>query len=116
MSGFTTYAINMAHEEIVSNGGAAILRRSTGDRTCYACLVELSPIERKDLAASTPRTILVSAKNLTVPPDKDKDTLILLNTDGSEQRPLKLLAKPDTLTHANQVVYYELSCSDGRVS
>lgn len=91
-------------------GCRAILRRSTGDRNCIACMVEATPRPHQgELRNATERIVLVVADGLTVPPDAEKDHLIWLDpVTGVELENLRLIAPIGKLAPAGIVVYWEL--------
>lgn len=78
-----------------------VLRRpGAPDRPCVACVTEFKPQERVGkMVDPEARKARVSAlaPDLTVldpAPDRERDSLIVFNPDGSEQPPYRLAAKP----------------------
>lgn len=79
-----------------------MLRRAgSPDRLCVACVTQYMPKERVGktidpedrkarLSALQPDGVTV----LTPDPDRERDSLIVFNPDGTEQPPYRLKAKP----------------------
>ena len=84
-----------------SNWGKAVLRRpGASDRLCVACVTEFLPKERVgSMIDPEARKARVSAlapdgSVLDPPPDKERDSLIIFNEDGTEQPVYRIVAKP----------------------
>ena len=85
-----------------SNWGKAVLRRpGTADRLCVACVTEFRPRERVgnmvDPEARKARVSALAPDGVTVldpAPDRERDSLIVFNPDGTEQPPYRIVAKP----------------------
>lgn len=100
-----TRAAKTADRLIKKYGAACKLRRTEGDRDCIAAEAECSPEERK-LLQPNDKLYLISAKGLTIPPNKDKDTLVTYLEDGTEEK-FKFIKNPSPLKPARIVVYWE---------
>jgi len=110
-----TAAIDARQRQIADNmirkyGLAAILRRDSGDRSCWACIIDYSPHEKVGkMINQTDRKALVSAIGLTVNPDSEQDKLVTLDpTTGAEKETLRIIAPIGKLAQAETVVYWEL--------
>jgi len=109
---------NRADRMIKRYGQTALLRRGeTGyeiDRECTALEIAYTPSEKRRLQNLTDRKVLLSARNLDIPPDKELDTLVMLdqttldNTEPTELEVLKIIAPPGKLSPGGVVVYWEL--------
>jgi hypothetical protein len=95
---------------IVKYGARAILRRATGDRDCIAFMNTESPRPRDgQLRNPVDRLVLVVADGLSVPPDAEKDHLILLDpVTAAEVESLRLIAPIGKFAPAGVVMYWEL--------
>lgn len=99
-------------------GARCVLRRvatdpiAPGDRNCIAAEVEFDSREKQgQLVNPTDRLFLVSALNLSVPPDQFKDTLVTFVPKSNppvEFEHLKITRTPGRLAPAQVVVYWEL--------
>ena len=109
---------NRADRMIKRYGQVAILRRDAGDRDCIFLEMAYTPSEKHKLQNLTDRKGLVSARDLTIPPDKELDTLVLLDQDTlattrTEIETLKIIAPPGKLSPGGTVVYWELQVRGG---
>lgn len=85
-----------------SNWSRAVLRRvGAPDRACVACVTQYQPQERVgkmvDPEARKARISALQLDGVTVltpDPDRERDSLIIFNKDGTEQPPYRLAAKP----------------------
>lgn len=100
-----------------SNWGGAVLRRpGSPDRPVVACVTQFSPKERVgQMIDPEARKARVSAlvpdgsAVLTPEPDRERDSLIVFNPDGSEQPPYRIVAKPGrTEPVAGMVLFWTL--------
>jgi len=91
-------------------GARAILRRASGDRDCIAFVDSESPRPRDgQLRNPVDRSILVVADGLSVPPDAEKDHLVLLDpVTAVEVESLRLIAPIGKFAPAGVVVYWEI--------
>jgi hypothetical protein len=90
-------------------GAPAILRRASGDRTCWAFVSQYSPAEQRHLMNQITSKALVSAVGLDPPPDSEEDRLVLLDpATGTEMETRKIVAPTGELAPAGTVIYYEL--------
>lgn len=99
-----------ADRQIRKWGTRALLRRSTGDRECWAMEVQLSANERRALKSPTSRVFLISAVDVDVPPVMREDSLVLfVQPEGTtELPPLRQVAPVAPLSPGGIVVYWEL--------
>lgn len=85
-----------------SNWSKAVLRRQGAlDRACVACVTEFLPRERagmvvnpEDRKARVSALVPDGSALLAPDPDAERDSLILFNPNGTEQRPYGMVAKP----------------------
>lgn len=99
-------AKTVADRQIHRWGQKAILRRSTGDRECWALEVQISAHERHQLKNPTDRIFIISAVDLDVAPSKD-DALVWDNGDGTE-RVFRQDAPVAPFSPGGVIIYYEL--------
>lgn len=101
---------NLADGLIRKYGALAILRRTTGDRQCWAFISEYSPHERMGkLINQTDRKALVSPIGLTIDPDSEQDKLVTLDpATGAEKETLRIIAPLGKLAPGEIVIYWEL--------
>ncbi len=109
---------NRADRMIRRYGQTALLRRGeTGyeiDRECTALEVQYNASEKRRLQNLTDRKMLISARDLTVAPDKELDRLVILdqstlnNVPPTELEVLKIFAPPGKLSPGGIVVYWEV--------
>lgn len=98
----------VADRQIRKWGARALLRRTSGDRECWAMEAQLSALEKRTLKNFTSRVFLISAVDLTVAPAKE-DSLITFETDDTtELPPLRQVAPVSPLAPGGVVVYWEL--------
>jgi hypothetical protein len=99
-----------ASRMITKYGARAILRRTSGDRACIACVIDFFPRSHQgELRNSPDRTVLVAADALDLPPDAEKDHLVMLDPNtGAELESLRLIAPIGKFAPAGVVVYWEL--------
>jgi hypothetical protein len=102
--------VQMADGVIRRQGGPAILRRDSGDRSCWACILHYKAIERQgNLRNPTDRRALISTIGLTVPPDSEQDKLVTLDPlSGAEKETLRIIAPIGKLAPAETVIYWDL--------
>jgi hypothetical protein len=95
---------------ITKYGCRAILRRTSGDRDCTACMIDFMPHSRAGELRNAPdRMILVAATGLDVVPDAEKDHLVWLDpSSGAEVENLRLIAPIGKFAPAGVVVYWEI--------
>lgn len=95
---------------ITKYGARAILRRTSGDRDCTACVIDFFPRSHQgELRNSPDRMVLVAADGLSEPPDAEKDHLVTLDPGtGAEFESLRLIAPIGKFAPAGTVVYYEI--------
>jgi hypothetical protein len=91
-------------------GAPAILRRDSGDRPCFAFIVDYTPQERMGkLVNQTDRKALVSAVGLGLDPDSEQDRLVTLDpVTGAESETLRIVSPVGKLVPGNIVIYWEL--------
>jgi hypothetical protein len=101
---------NLADGMIRKYGAAAILRRATGDRQCWAFISEYTPHEKMGkLINQTDRKALVSPIGLTDDPDSEQDKLVTLDpATGAEKETLRIIAPIGKLAPAEITIYWEL--------
>jgi hypothetical protein len=93
---------------ITKYGARAILRRSSGDRDCIACMIDFMPRPHTGELRNAPdRMILVAADGLDVAPDAEKDHLVW-QPGSTEEESLRLIAPIGKFAPAGVVVYYEI--------
>lgn len=99
-----------ADQQIRKWGARALLRRSAGDRECWALEVQLSTSERRNLKSPTSRVFLISAIGVDVPPVMREDSLItFVQPEGVvENPPLRQVAPVAPLAPGGVVIYWEL--------
>ncbi len=97
--------------QIRKHGAPALLRRSTGDRACWAMEAQLSVSERNALKSPKHMIFSISAVDLDVPPDYREDALItFVQPDGTiENPPLRQVAPPAPFRPGGIVVYWDLT-------
>jgi hypothetical protein len=100
-------ARKVADKQIRKWGAKAVLRRSSGDRDCWAMEAELSAHEKQALKNFNARVFLISAVGLTVAPAKE-DSLITFTPEGVELPPLRQTAPVAPLAPGGYVVYWEI--------
>lgn len=98
-----------ADDLIRRRGRESKLRRSTGDRACWALEAVLNATDRRALKNPTNRVFIISAVGLAVPPADDEDSLVWIEPRTGEERVLRQDAPvvpfaPD----GGVVIYYEL--------
>lgn len=89
-------------------GQAAILRRSTGDRECWALEAVLNANDRQALKNPTDRVFLVSPVGLDVAPDYNEDALVWLDKTSGIEKVFRMSAPVSPLQPGDTVIYYEL--------
>jgi hypothetical protein len=100
----------VADRQIRKWGAVAVLRRGSGDRSCWAMEVQLSAHERHALKNPTSRVFLISAVDLDVAPTKADSLVLYVQPDGTvELPPLRQVAPVAPLAPGGIVVYYELT-------
>jgi hypothetical protein len=85
-----------------SGGGRAVLRRrGSPDRDCAACVVDFQPKERvgkmidpEDRKAMVSALVPDGSAVLSPAPDKESDSLVVFNPDGTEQPPYRITQRP----------------------
>jgi hypothetical protein len=108
-------AIADAEELILYFGMNAVLRRAgIADRPCRIAIIEYTPHEKPaDLANPTDRRVIMSAKNLTVPPDNELDQLVTFVQPPTNSPVVKevlpLTCKPKPTAPAGVVVIWEFT-------
>lgn len=102
--------VRLADQQIRRFGAPAKLRRASGDRDCWACTVDYAPRSREgQLFNRVDRIVLVSALDLAIPPDAEKDSLVVLDPISSaEVEVLRIMAPVGRLAPAGIVIYWEL--------
>jgi hypothetical protein len=96
-------------------GMPAVLRRSTGDRPCTIVITNFSPMERTGQTRNPlDRKVLVSAKDLAIAPDQERDRLVTFVQPMDPNNPvehevLKIVEPPGRIDMAGSVVYYRLA-------
>lgn len=89
-------------------GSRAILRRDGSDRDCLAFTDVLSRAHQGELRNAPDGMVLIAADGLDVPPDAEKDHLILVDPDThAETDNLRLLAPIGKFAPGGVVVYWE---------
>jgi len=86
----------------------AKLRRGSSDRVCTAVEIAFSPRERRALTNPTDRRVLISAENLTIPPDQQHDKLIMPNPATGIDQELRIVEPVGRLAPAGLVVFWDL--------
>jgi hypothetical protein len=100
---------NLAHALIGKYGISAILRRSTGDRSCVIFLSHLPRERQGNLVNQTDRRALLSPIGLTVDPDSELDKLVTIDPEtGLESETLRIIAPIGKLAPADIIIYWEL--------
>ena len=94
-----------ADAQIRKFGQLAHLRRTSGDRACWALEVQLSNVEKRALKNPSNRVFLVSVVGLTVPPD-NTDSLVWM--EGATQKVFRQDAPVSPLQPGGVIIYYEL--------
>jgi hypothetical protein len=95
--------------------GAVLRRAGIPDRPCTVAIIEYEPHEKPaDLANSTDRKVIMSAKNLEVqatPPDHEKDHLVTFVQPGGtvQDEDLPLTCKPKPTAPAGIIVLWEFT-------
>jgi len=91
-------------------GALALLRRASGDRSCWAFISDYSPHERVGkMINQTDRKALVSPIGLDVAPDSEQDNLVTLNpVTGVELETLRIISPIGKLAPGEFVIYFEL--------
>jgi hypothetical protein len=97
----------VADRQIRRWGQKSLLRRASGDRDCWALEVQISANERRALKNPTNRVYIISAVDLTVPPDTKADSLVWDNGDGTE-RVFRNDAPVAPFSPGGVIIYYEL--------
>lgn len=92
-------------------GTKAILRRSSGDRECWAMEAQLTASERNALKNPKHQVFSISAVGLDVPPSFREDSLVLFEQPGGtvELAPLRQVAPPVPLAPGGYVVYWDMT-------
>ncbi len=105
-------ARKVADRQIRKWGARALLRRSGGDRECWAMEAQLTSSERRALKNDTSRIFLISAVGLDVAPTKEDSLVLFVQPDGTtELPPLRQQAPVAPLSPGGIVVYWELQVS-----
>lgn len=101
---------NLADGMIRKYGAPAILRRDSGDRSCWVFISDYTPQEKMGkLVNQTDRKALVSPIGLTADPDSEQDKLVTLDpATGAEKETLRIIAPIGKLAPAEIVIYWEL--------
>lgn len=96
--------------QIRKKGFRAVLRRSTGDRDCWAMEAQLNANERRALKSPKSMIYCISAVGLDVDPDFREDTLItFVQPEGTtENPPLRQVAPPEPFRPGGIVIYWDL--------
>lgn len=103
-------ARKVSDKQIHKWGARALLRRSSGDRECWAMEAELSAMEKQSLKNFNHRIFLISAVNLDPGPNFREDSLITFMVDGTtELPPLRQVAPVAPLAPGGYVVYWEIT-------
>lgn len=91
-------------------GMPALLRRTTGDRTCYVVFEEYSALERMGRTLDPLDTrAYIAAKGLSIPPDSEKDRLVTLVPGSStEDATFRIVERPKPLAPAGVVLLWEM--------
>lgn len=102
--------LKLSDQMIRKYGAQAILRRSTGDRVCWACIVQYTTSEKQGrMINPTDRRALVSAVGLDPPPSSEVDSLVTLDPEtGAEKETLRIIAPIDRVAPAQSVLYWDL--------
>lgn len=100
----------IADRMIRKYGAQAILRRDSGDRSCWAFISDYSPQERLGkLINQTDRKAMLSPIGLTADPDSEQDKLVMLDPiTGAELETLRIISPVGKLAPAEIVIYWEL--------
>ena len=100
----------LADNMIRRYGAQAILRRDSGDRSCWAFISAYTPLERMGkIINQTDRKALLTPIGLTVDPDSEQDRLVTLDpSSGAELETLRIIAPVGKLAPAEIVIYWEL--------
>src|SRR3954470_14476182 len=108
MATFNYASLREAADGLVTTFGArAILRRSSGDRECWAVETSQTQTEKQALKNFNTRVFMIATLDLAVPPAKE-DSLIVFNDDGSEHAPLRQTAPALSIAPSGFVLYYQL--------
>lgn len=101
---------SIADQMIRKYGKQAILRRDSGDRSCWASIIEYTPHERVGKTINqTDRKALVSPIDLTIDPDSEQDKLVTLDPiTGAEKETLRIISPVGKLAPAEIIIYWEL--------
>ena len=104
---------NTASDMIEKWGMRAVLRRvGMADRSCTVVITNFTPMERTgQMRNPLDRKVLLSARDLDVPPDQEKDRLVtFVQPEGTvEDETLKIVEPPGRIDMAGKVVYYRLA-------
>jgi hypothetical protein len=87
---------------------SAVLRRGSSDRACTAVEIAFTPRERRALVNPTDRRILISAEDLTTPPDKELDRLVMIDPANGQSKELRITEPVGRLAPAGTVVFWDL--------
>ena len=107
-------ARTVADRQIRKWGAPALLRRTSGDRDCWAMEAQLTTSERNALKNTAARIFLISAVDLAVAPSFRDDALITFEVDDEgkntdvERPPLRQVAPVAPLAPGGFVVYWEI--------
>lgn len=94
---------------ITKYGSRALLRRTEGDRECIAFVKSYSRPAPGELRNAPERMVLIAADGLDVPPDAEKDQLVLLDPEtGDEVESLRLIAPIGKFAPGGVTTYWEV--------
>jgi len=108
----TTYyerARKVSDKQIRKWGAKALLRRSSGDRECWAMEYSMNANEKQALKNFNQRIFLISAVGLDIAPNFREDALITFAVDGTENPPLRQTAPVAPLAPGGYVIYWEIN-------
>jgi hypothetical protein len=94
---------------ITKYGSRAILRRDGADRDCMAFVEHYARPQPGDLRNAPERLVLIAADGLDVPPDSEKDHLVLVDPGtGEETEALRLIAPIGRFAPGGVTTYWEV--------
>jgi hypothetical protein len=101
---------SVADSMIRKYGRQAILRRDSGDRSCWAFISDYTPQEKMGkLINQTDRKALISPIGLEIDPDSEQDKLVTIDpATNTELETLRIIAPVGKLAPAEIVIYFEL--------
>lgn len=105
-------ALGTTNRQITRFGANALLRRvvngSNQDRACVAAVLEYSPRNRALVTEGASR-VLISAQNLTIPPDEELDRLIWKGAAYRFPKPIRGIRPAGIVLFYDGEVVYDTS-------